>query len=47
MFNNTLTDLYIERGILEPAPSTYILDGDDSFRYILDEEPQKEEKSRE
>lgn len=49
MFEKTLTDVLIERGLISPAPSCYVLDGDESGYFILDgdEPPKNEEKSRE
>ena len=51
MFNNTLTDLYIKQGMIDPIPSALTLDGDpdDPKSLVLDgkENSQKEEKDRE
>ena len=45
MNGKDLTDLLIEQGFIEPVSVPYILDGD-TFEYITDEEPQKQEKDR-
>ena len=49
MFNDTLTDLYIKRGIIKDEPVPYMLDGDGSDWFVLDgDKPTKnEEKSQE
>lgn len=46
MNGKTLTDLLIEQGYIEPVSMPYILDGDSTFEYTTDEEPQNEEKGR-
>lgn len=46
MNGKTLTDLLIEQGFIEPVSMPYILDGDSTFEYATDEEPQNEEKDR-
>lgn len=49
MFEKTLTDVLIERGLIPPMASCCILDGDESDCFILDgdDPPKNEEKSRE
>jgi hypothetical protein len=49
MFEKTLTDVLIERGLIPPMSSCCILDGDESDCFILDgdDPPKNEEKSRE
>ena len=46
MNGKDLADLLIEQGYIEPVSMPYILDGDATFEYTVDEEPQKEEKDR-
>lgn len=48
MQGKTLTDVLIEKGLIKPLKCPNRLDGNDSFRYVLDgdEEPQKEKKSQ-
>lgn len=48
MQGKTLTDVFIEKGLIKPVKCPNRLDGDESFRYVLDgdEEPQNEEKSQ-
>ena len=48
MFEKTLTDLYIERGVLQPGSCPNVLDYDGSDLFILDgpEETQNEKNSR-
>lgn len=46
MKGKDLTDLLIEQGFIEPVKMPYILDGDSTFEYTADEEPQDEEKDR-
>lgn len=46
MKGKDLTDLLIEQGYIEPVSLPYILDGDSTFEYTTDEEPQNEEKDR-
>lgn len=41
-----LTDLLIEQGFIDPVSIPCILDGDTTFEYSADEEPQNEEKDR-
>ena len=45
MREKDLTDLLIEQGYIEPVNLPYILD-DGTFEYIIDEQPQKQEKDR-
>lgn len=44
----TLTEVFIEEGLIRPVKCPNRLDGDESFRYVLDgeKEPQNEEKSQ-
>lgn len=46
MYEKDLTDLFIERGLIEPVKLPYVLDGNTTFEYTTDEEPQNEEKDR-
>ena len=48
MQGKTLTDVFIEKCLINPMKCPNRLDGDDSFHYVLDgeEEPQNEEKSQ-
>ena len=46
MKGKDLTDLLIEQGYIDPVSMPYILDGNTTFVYTTDEEPQKEEKDR-
>lgn len=42
----TLTDLFIEQGLVDPFPRRYILDGDSPPLSDPEEAPQNEEKSQ-
>jgi len=47
MQGKTLTDLFIEEGLIEPVKCSNRLDGEGSVRFVLDgEESQKEEKGQ-
>lgn len=49
MKEKSLTDLFIEMGLIEPPPDSFNLDEHAGGRCVLDgkEKPQNEEKSRE
>lgn len=48
MSAKTLTDLFIEQGLIEPLPKRFILDGDTPCSYSADDEDtsQNEKKSQ-
>lgn len=47
MKEKTLTEVFIELGLIPDLSDDHTLDGDGTNRYVLDGKPQNEEKSRE